>query len=131
MDNNKIWYRYNNDNKQLKNDCVDVLSRCYLMLGQKPDAKQIVIMSSLLYEDLINRYSSMTIQEIQYALEKGIKDGEDLNCFINARSWNVWIKQHKTSEQLKRQQKLITDYQKHQENIKQISHTINKAKQIK
>tara|TARA_Y100000361_G_scaffold149290_1_gene163331 strand:+ start:284 stop:679 length:396 start_codon:yes stop_codon:yes gene_type:complete len=131
MDNNKIWYRYNNDNKQLKNDCVDVLSRCYLMLGQKPDAKQIVMMSSLLYEDLINRYSSMTIQEIQYALEKGIKDGEDLNCFINARSWNVWIKQHKASEQLKRQQKLITDYQKHQKNIKQISHTINKAKQIK
>ena len=64
MDNNKIWYRYNNDNKQLKNDCVDVLSRCYLMLGQKPNAKQIVMMSSLLYEDLINRYSSNNIKQV-------------------------------------------------------------------
>lgn len=127
----KIWQRYNTDVKQLKNDCVDILSKCYLMLGQKPDAKQIVMMSSLLYDDLINRYSTMTIDEVRFALEKGIKDGEDLSCFINARSWNVWLKQHKKSEQLKRQQRIITDYQKHQENVKQIGNTINKAKQIK
>ena len=127
----KIWHRFNTDIKALKNDCVDVISKCYLMLGQKPDAQQVVTMASLLYDDLINRYSTMTIQEVQFALEKGIKDGDDLNCFINARTWNVWLKQHKKSEQLKRQQKLITDYQKHEQNIKAIGSTINKAKQLK
>ena len=74
----KIWHRFNTDIKALKNDCVDVLSKCYLMLGQKPDAQQVVTMASLLYDDLINRYSTMTIQEVQFALEKGIKDGDEL-----------------------------------------------------
>ena len=127
---NQVWSRYNNDLKGLKNDCVDILSKCYLMLGQKPDAKQIV-MSSLLFEDLINHYSRMTIDEVRFALEKGIREGEDTSCFINARSWNVWLRTHKKSEQLKRQQQLITDYQNHKQSQKAISNTINKAKRLK
>lgn len=128
---NQIWSRYNTDLKGLKNDCVDILSKCYLMLGQKPDAKQIVMMSSLLYEDLINKYSRMTIDEVRFALEKGIKDGDEVSCFINARTWNLWLRSHKGSEALKRQQKQITDYQRHQQNQKAIANTINKAKQLK
>tara|TARA_R100000655_G_scaffold42676_2_gene78699 strand:+ start:626 stop:931 length:306 start_codon:yes stop_codon:yes gene_type:complete len=101
------------------------------MLGQKPDTQQVITMSSLLYEDLINNYSRMTIDEVRFAIEKGIREGEDTNCFINARSWNVWLRTHRKSEQLKRQQRLITDYQKHEESQKLIANTINKAKQIK
>ena len=107
------------------------MSKAYTMLGQKPDTQQVVVMASLLFGDLIINYSSMTMQEVQFAIEKGIRDGEDTSCFINARSWNVWLKQHKKSEQLKRQQRLITDYQKHEQTQKQINNTINKAKQIK
>ena len=132
MDKSKqIWNRFIHDQKALKNDCVDILSKCYLMLGQKPDTKQVVMMYSLLFEDLTNRYSTMTTEEVSFALEKGIRDGEDQSCFINVRTWNLWLKNHKHSEQLKRQQKLITDFQKHEQNIKQITNTINKAKQIK
>lgn len=127
----QIWFRFNNDQKQLKLDCVDILSKCYTMLGQKPEAEQIVIMAQLLYEDLIQKYSTMTIDSVKFALETGIKDGEDLNCFINARTWNVWLRSFKKKAALQRQQNLITDYQKHEQTQKQISNTINKAKQIK
>ena len=128
---NQIWSRFNTDLKGLKTDCVDVLSKAYLMLGQSPEAEQIVMMASLLYEDLINNYSTMTIEEVRYAIEKGIREGEESSCFINVRSWNVWLKTHKKSEQLKRQQRLITDYQKHEANVKRLGTTINKAKQLK
>ncbi len=132
MDKSKqIWSRLHKEEKQLKTECVDILSKAYTMLGQKPDTQQVVVMASLLFGDLIINYSSMTMQEVQFAIEKGIRDGEDTSCFINARSWNVWLKQHKKSEQLKRQQRLITDYQHHKQNQKAIANTIKKAKQIK
>mgnify|MGYP003138334427 CR=1 FL=1 len=127
----QIWFRFNNDQKQLKVDCVDLLTKCYMMLGQKPEAQQIVIMAQFLYEDLINNYSRMTLEEVYFALEKGIRQGEEASCFINVRSWNLWLKEHKKSEALKRQQRLITDYQKHEQSQKAIGNTINKAKQLK
>ena len=132
MDKSKqIWSLYNTDLKHLKHSCVDILSKCYLMLGQKPDTQQVITMSSLLYEDLINNYSRMTLDEVKFAIEKGIREGEDTSCFINARSWNVWIRKHRKSEQLKRQQQLITDYQRQIEQQKAIGNTINKAKRLK
>ena len=127
----QIWFRFNNDQKQLKVDCVDLLTKCYMMLGQKPEAQQIVIMAQFLYEDLINNYSRMTLEEVYFALEKGIRQGEEASCFINVRSWNLLLKEHKKSEALKRQQRLITDYQKHEQSQKAIGNTINKAKQLK
>ena len=127
----QIWSRYNTDQKELKLDCVDLLSKCYVMLGQKPDTQQIVVMAELLYQDLITHYSRWEIDEVRFAIEKGIREGEDTSCFINARAWNVWLRSHKKSEQLKRQQMLITDYQKQIDQQKLIGTTISKAKQLK
>jgi len=131
MDKSKqIWNRFNTDQKQLKLDCVDILGKCYVMIGQKPDSQQIVMMAQLLYEDLINRYSRMEIDEVRFALEEGIRNA-GTSCFINVNSWNEWLKNFRKTEQLKRQQRLLTDYQKHQQSQKAINNTINKAKQIK
>ncbi len=123
----QIWYRYTHDNKQLKTDCVDLLSKCYLMLGQKPDTQQVVLMSQLLYDDLINNYSRMTMQEVAYACEQGVRHSEH-GGFVNVRNFNIWLKEYKQSAALKRQQGLLTDYQKHEENMKLINNTITKAK---
>lgn len=131
MDKSKqIWCRFKSDQKQLKLDCVDILGKCYVMIGQKPDSQQIVMMAQLLYDDLINRYSRMEIDEVQFALEEGIRNA-GTSCFINVNSWNEWLKTHRKSEELKRQQRLITDYQKHEQSQKKISLTINKAKKLK
>ena len=127
MDKTKqIWNRLHKEEKKLKEECVDILSKAYTMLGQKPDTQQVVVMASLLFGDLITNFSRMTIDEVQFAIEKGIREGNDISCFINVRSWNVWLRNHKKSEQLKRQQRQITDYQKHEQNQIQISKTIKK-----
>ena len=131
MDKSKqIWYRFNKDQKQLKLDCVDILSKCYVMIGQKPDSQQVVVMAQLLYDDLIHRYSRMDIDEVRFALEQGIRSA-GTSCFINVNSWNEWIKNHRKKEQLKKQQNINTDYQYYKQSQKEISNTINKAKQIK
>ena len=125
----QIWYRFANDKKQLNIDCVDLLSKCYLMLGQKPDAEQIVLMSKLLVDDLSRYYSSMEIQEVTFAFEQGIKHSDN-GGFVNVRNWNIWLKEYKAKANLQRQQRQITDYQRDKENIKLINDTINKAKRL-
>ncbi len=127
---NQIWYRFSNDLKSLNVDCVDLLSKCYMMLGQRPDTQQVVMMSKLLVDDLSRHYSSMDMDEVSFAFEQGIRHS-DSGGFVNVRSWNQWLKEHKTKSALQRQQRLITDYQKHQDTIKQIGTTINKAKRLK
>jgi len=127
---NQIWYRFSNDLKSLNVDCVDLLSKCYMMLGQRPDTQQVVMMAKLLVDDLSRYYSSMEMDEVSFAFEQGIRHSES-GGFVNVRSWNQWLKEHKTKSALQRQQRLITDYQKHQDTIKQIGTTINKAKRLK
>ena len=131
MDKTKqIWYRFTNDREQLNVDCVDVLSKCYLMLGQKPDTEQIVMMSKLLVDDLSRFYGSMDMNEVLFAFEQGIRHSDN-GGFVNVRNWNIWLKEYKTKANLKRQQRQLTDYQKDREGQRLINETINKAKRLK
>ena len=126
----KIWERYTKDEKQLKIDCVDLLSKFYLELGQKPDTEQVVLMAQLLYHDLVRYYGGMTIEEVKFAIEQGIRNSENGN-FVNVRNFNIWLKEYKKSAALKRQQRLLTDFEKEQQTQKLISNTINQAKRLK
>ena len=124
---NKIWYRYNHDEKKLKEECVDILSKCYMMLGQKPDPNQIVLMAKFLFDDLVKYYSNFTMDEVQFILEQGIKHSDN-GGFINVRNWNQWIKEYKTKSALKRQNKMLTDYEKEQKTLEIISNYIENVK---
>ena len=126
----QIWNRFNTDQKQLKIDCVDLVSKCYLLLGQKPDTQQVVVMAQLLYDDLITRYSRLTMEEVSFAFEQGVRHSEN-GGFVNVRNFNLWLKEFKQKEQLRKQQGLITDHQYHKNNQKAITDTISKAKQLK
>ena len=126
----QIWSRYNKDLPQLNIDCVDLLSKCYLMLGQKPDVEQVVMMSKLLVEDLTRYYGSMEVEEVAFAFEQGIRHSDN-GGFVNVRNWNIWLKEYKAKAQLKRQQGLVTDYTKNKQQEKLIGNTINKAKKIR
>ena len=125
----QIWYRFAKDREQLNIDCVDALSKCYLMLGQKPDTEQIVMMSKLLVDDLSRFYGSLEMEEVVFAFEQGIRHSES-GGFVNVRNWNIWLKEYKAKAQLKRQQKQLTDYERDREGQKMIAETINKAKRL-
>jgi len=131
MDKTKqIWYRFANDRESLNIDCVDALSKCYLMLGQKPDTEQIVMMSKLLVDDLSRFYPSMEMAEVMFAFEQGIRHS-DSGGFVNVRNWNIWLKEYKAKANLKRQQLQLTDYQKDRDSQKMMGDTISKAKRLK
>lgn len=125
----QVWYRFTNDLEQLNVDCVDLLSKCYMMLGQRPDTQQVVMMAKFLVDDLSRYYGSMEMDEVAFAFEQGIRNSES-GGFVNVRNWNIWLKEHKAKSALKRQQNLITDYDKDKQNQKMISETINKAKRL-
>ena len=133
MDKDKtkqVWYRFSKDLEQLNVDCVDLLSKCYIMLGQRPDAQQVVVMSKMLVDDLSRYYGSMEMEEVVFAFEQGIRHSES-GGFVNVRNWNIWLKEYKAKAMLRRQQNYITDYQKNQQQQKLIDETINKAKRLK
>ena len=131
MDKTKqIWYRFTNDREQLNVDCVDVLSKCYLMLGQKPDTEQIVMMSKLLVDDLSRFYGSMDMKEVLFAFEQGVRHSDN-GGFVNVRNWNIWLKEYKSKANLKRQQRQLTDYERDRDGLKMIGETINQAKRLK
>jgi hypothetical protein len=133
MDKDKtkqVWYRFSKDLEQLNVDCVDLLSKCYIMLGQRPDTQQVVMMSKMLVDDLSRYYGSMEMEEVAFAFEQGIRHSES-GGFVNVRSWNIWLKEYKAKAMLRRQQNYITDYQKNQQQQKLIDETINKAKRLK
>jgi|TARA_R110000824_G_scaffold378597_1_gene570218 hypothetical protein len=133
MDKDKtkqVWYRFSKDLEQLNVDCVDLLSKCYIMLGQRPDAQQVVVMSKMLVDDLSRYYGSMEMEEVVFAFEQGIRHSES-GGFVNVRNWNIWLKEYKAKAMLRRHHRQLTDYQKNQQQQKLIDETINKAKRLK
>jgi len=129
----KIYSRVKkNDISSLKLDVYNLITKTYIELGQKPSDEQIKLNSRILYNDLIHNYGGMTMEEVVFVFEAGVRDGSDgSSCFINVRQWNVWLKKHKTQEALLRQTKQLTMWERHQQLQKHITLTINKAKQIK
>jgi|TARA_R110000744_G_scaffold5556_1_gene19769 hypothetical protein len=125
-----IFKRNNTDQKQLKIDCVDIVSKCYLELGQKPDTQQVVLMAQLLYNELIRFHKGLTTEEVQFAFEKGIRDSDN-GGFVNVRNFNIWLKEFKTKAALRRQQRRLTDFELDRQNQKFIANTINQAKFLK
>jgi hypothetical protein len=127
----KVFYRFKHDEKSLKLECVDLISKTYIEIGQKPDKETIVLNANLLYNDLINSYGGMTMDEIRFVFHKSIREGEESSVFLNVRTWNKWLRQHKQSEQLRRQNRQLTAWSLHEEKQKQISSVINNSKLIK
>jgi len=124
----QIFYRFNNDQHNLKTECVDLLSKCYLMLGQKPDTQQVVMMAQLLYNDLVQHYGGFTMEKVNYIFEQGIKHSES-GGFVNVRSWNIWLKEFKYNGDIQQGFEKALEWNDIN-NDRLIGKTINKAKKI-
>ena len=120
------------DSNSLKLECIDLIGMSYASLGQQPDKEQMKGMAQLLYNDLINSHSNLTMQEVSFAINQGLRKAEDgISVFINVRTWSVWLHDYKKNAIEKRRLNQQTEYQLHQQGLKAISNTINKAKRIK
>ena len=105
----QIWYLYKTNKKQLLLDCLNILSRFHVHLGHKSEAVLLNDLNNIFVEDLITRYSTMELDEVRFAIYKGIKDN-DPPIFVNVPTWNKFLRDFKKSEQLKRQTNQIEEY---------------------
>ena len=105
----QIWYLYKTNEKQLVIDCFNILSDFYIHLGHKSEALIVNKLNKVFVEDLTTRYSTMELEEVRFAINKGIKDN-DPPIFVNVPTWNKFIRDFKSSEQLKRQTNQIEEY---------------------
>ena len=126
----KIWYRWKNDLPKLKEEAVDVLSRTFFELQQKPSVEDIIALANILVDDLVNntKFSTMTMEDVQRAFSIGVRSGDSASVFLNVRTWNIWLRKEKE----KVAKKVIEAYKQNEleyiENSKMISGTIKKAK---
>ena len=130
MDKTKqIWYRWKNDLPKLKEEAVDVLSRTFFELQQKPSVEDIIALANILVDDLVNntKFSTLTMEDVQRAFSIGVRSGDSSSVFLNVRTWNIWLRKEKE----KVSKKVIEAYKQNEleyiENSKMISGTIKKA----
>ena len=130
---NQIWNRWKNDLPKLKREAVDVLSRTYLEIGQKPSVEDIVTMANILVDDLANntQFSTMTMEDVSRAFREGVRAGDEASVFLNVRTWNIWLR----AEKKKVAKKVIEMHKKQEleylENARLMGGNINKAKRLK
>ena len=134
MDKTKqIWYRWKNELSKLKEEAVDVLSRTFFEIQQKPSVEDIIALSNILIDDLVNntKFSTMTMEDVQRAFSIGVRSGDSASVFLNVRTWNIWLRKEKE----KVAKKVIELHKQNEleyiENAKMIGGTIEKAKRIK
>ena len=129
----QIWYRWKNDLPKLKQEAVDILSRTYLEIGQKPSVEDIVTMANILVDDLAKntQFSTMTMKDVSNGFREGVRAGDEASVFLNVRTWNIWLRKEK-----KKVAKKVIEFHKQQEleyieNARLLGATINKAKLLK
>lgn len=129
----QIWYRWKNELPKLKEEAVDILSRTYLEIGQKPSVEDIVTMANILVDDLANntQFSTMTMEDVSRGFREGVRAGEEASVFLNVRTWNIWLR----NEKQKVAKKVIEMHKQQEleyiENAILLGATINKAKLLK
>ena len=126
----QIWYRWKNELPKLKEEAVDVLSRTFFELQQKPSVEDIIALANILVDDLVNntKFSTLTMEDVQRAFSIGVRSGDSASVFLNVRTWNIWLRKEKENVS----KKVIEAYKQNEleyiENSKMISGTIKKAK---
>tara|TARA_R100000781_G_scaffold114704_2_gene86256 strand:+ start:876 stop:1253 length:378 start_codon:yes stop_codon:yes gene_type:complete len=117
--------------KDLLIECVNIISKTLVELGQVKDEKHIVVLSTSLCNDLIESFGNLDIQDIQRAFHYGVRNTEIF--VLNVQTYFKWIKAHRqliwneSSKEPERQDKRLQYRSRTGTGLKKISN----IKQIK
>ena len=117
--------------KDLLIECVNIISKTLVELGQVKDEKHIVVLSTSLCNDLIESFSNLDIQDIQRAFHYGVRNTEFF--VLNVQTYFKWIRAHRqliwneSSKEPERQDKRLRYRSRTGTGLKQI----NNIKQLK
>ncbi len=79
--------------KDLLIECVNIISKTLVELGQVKDEKHIVVLSTSLCNDLIESFSNLDIEDIQRAFHYGVRNTETF--VLNVQTYFKWIRAHR------------------------------------
>jgi len=126
----QIWYLYKTNEKQLALDCHNILSEFYVHLGHKSEAEIVNNLNKIFLEDLTTRFSTMELEEVRFAIHKGIKE-TDPPIFVNVPTWNKFLRDYKKSEQYRRQNNRIEEYTLYKKRLETLGKQLQNREVIK
>ena len=126
---NQIWYRYKYDLKGLKNECYDLINSLFIQVQQRSEADTMIVLTENFVSDIATNYSSMDLEEIRFAMNKGLRDN-DPPIFINVPTWNKFLRDYKKKKQLSKQKNQIDQFSIYKERTKSIG-MITSKREIK
>jgi len=121
---NQVWYLYANDIKRLKTECYELVQKLYLQLGQSPEPEIVIMMTKSLVEDLSTQYPSMEMQEVEFALNKGLRETEP-PVFINVPTYNKFLRDYRNKKALKKQTNQIDQYDNYKKRVDTMGKALN------
>jgi len=121
----QVWYLYANDIKRLKTECYELVQKLYLQLGQSPEPEIVIMMTKSLVEDLSTQYPSMEMEEIEFALNKGLRETEP-PVFINVPTYNKFLRDYRNKKALKKQTNQIDQYDNYKKRVETMGNALNK-----
>ena len=79
--------------EKLREFGVDLLSKTYMELGQRPSEEDIVSFAMILADDLQIDFQNLELNDIQEAFRQGVRNTKEFH--ITVKSYYRWIKAHR------------------------------------
>tara|TARA_R110002051_G_scaffold103198_1_gene174932 strand:- start:1854 stop:2234 length:381 start_codon:yes stop_codon:yes gene_type:complete len=79
--------------EKVREFAVDLLSKTYLELGQRPTEEDIVSFAVILAEDLKLDFQNLGLEDIEQAFRQGVRNTKEFH--ITVKVYYGWIKSHR------------------------------------
>jgi hypothetical protein len=93
------------DDDTIKSSIAILVQKMFLIAGQTPEKKDITIICREVCNDLQKRYKGMTLNEVDYALNAGVRGEYGEYYGINVVSINKWLRAYYNSEERREAQR--------------------------
>jgi hypothetical protein len=93
------------DDETIKSTIAVLVQKMFLIAGQTPEKKDITIICREVCADLRNRYKGMTLNEVDYAMNNGVRGEYGEYYGINVVSINKWLRAYYNSEERREAQR--------------------------
>lgn len=81
------------ETSQLKLNCLDLITKTFVELGQVKDDKTLAILAQTLASDLLEDFPNLTFEDIQQSFRQGIRNTD--RFVLNVQTYYLWIKAHR------------------------------------
>ena len=79
--------------EKVREFAVDLLSKSYMELGQRPNEEDIVMFAAILAEDLKEDFPNLELEDIRQSFRQGIRNSEKFHMTV--KTYYHWIKSHR------------------------------------